>query len=254
MTAAVAEPRPAATIVVLRDQPGGVEVLLVQRHTKSPFMPGATVFPGGKVDPADREPGDDDQTAARRAAIRELAEEAGIVVEPTAEIACFAHWVTPAFESRRFDTLFFAVVAPADQVAQADRSETTDALWLTFDEALDGGRPDVFLPPPTRHTLERLRALGGDAATLVRKLTAEGVGPRIEPHVVIDGPGLRCIALPWDREAPGADAYVNRHGADLRAMTAVAALPVENVPGVDRYDLREGRFCRQNDPPLCSDV
>ncbi len=239
-------PRPAATIVVLRDGPAGVEVLLVQRHTKSPFMPGATVFPGGKVDAADRHPGDDDQAAARRAAIRELAEEAAIVLDPAAEIACFAHWVTPAFEPRRFDTLFFAAVAPAGQEPQSDRAETTDALWLTFDAALDGRRPDVFLPPPTRHTLERLRALGGDAQTLVRKLAAEGVGPRIEPYVMVDGPGVRSIALPWDREAPGAVDFLDHHRQALRAMTGVAVLHDEGVPVVDRYDLRDGQFLRQN--------
>jgi 8-oxo-dGTP pyrophosphatase MutT (NUDIX family) len=46
--------RDAATVLLLRDRAGGgIEVLLVRRHSKSSFMAGAYVFPGGKLDPAD---------------------------------------------------------------------------------------------------------------------------------------------------------------------------------------------------------
>ncbi len=55
-----ATPRPeappihqAATVVLLRDSADGMQVLLVRRHSQSSFMPNATVFPGGKVDPED---------------------------------------------------------------------------------------------------------------------------------------------------------------------------------------------------------
>ena len=46
-------PRPAATVVVLRDAPAGLEVFLVRRHGASDVLGGAHVFPGGKVDAAD---------------------------------------------------------------------------------------------------------------------------------------------------------------------------------------------------------
>jgi glyoxylase-like metal-dependent hydrolase (beta-lactamase superfamily II)/8-oxo-dGTP pyrophosphatase MutT (NUDIX family) len=49
-------PRPAATLVVLRDAPGGAKVLLTVRPTHLRFMGGATVFPGGAVAPPDRDP------------------------------------------------------------------------------------------------------------------------------------------------------------------------------------------------------
>ena len=46
-------PRPAATVIVLRPSPAGIEVFCVLRHQKSTFLGGAVVFPGGKVDAAD---------------------------------------------------------------------------------------------------------------------------------------------------------------------------------------------------------
>ena len=94
----VANPRPAATVVVLRDGPGGPEVFMVRRHEGTAFMGGAHVFPGGRVDAAD---GDADPTwcdgvehavgqlcslapaealAYHVAAARELFEEAGVLL------------------------------------------------------------------------------------------------------------------------------------------------------------------------------
>ena len=93
-----ANPRPAATVVVLRDGPGGPEVFMVRRHADTAFMGGAHVFPGGRVDAADA--GADESWcdgiahAARQldglpsyeavayhvAAVRELFEEAGVLL------------------------------------------------------------------------------------------------------------------------------------------------------------------------------
>ena len=94
--------RPAATIVLLRDAEGGVEVLLMRRNRRAGFVPGAWVFPGGRVDGSDATPaairGLDGLTveeASRRldlldadppaiayylAAVREAFEETGILV------------------------------------------------------------------------------------------------------------------------------------------------------------------------------
>src|SRR5690606_35938064 len=46
-------PRPAATVMLLRDRADGMEVLLLQRAASTPFVPGAHVFPGGAVDDGD---------------------------------------------------------------------------------------------------------------------------------------------------------------------------------------------------------
>ena len=51
-----ATPRPAATVVLLRPGPAGPEVLLTQRPTTMAFAADMHVFPGGAVDPGDRDP------------------------------------------------------------------------------------------------------------------------------------------------------------------------------------------------------
>lgn len=94
MTAAV--PRDAATVVVVRDANGRLEVLLLQRAERGDHNSGAWVFPGGLLDPGDREavpdgPFDDAQASARLgvergglafylAALRECFEESGILL------------------------------------------------------------------------------------------------------------------------------------------------------------------------------
>jgi 8-oxo-dGTP pyrophosphatase MutT (NUDIX family) len=90
-TKPVATPLPAATILLLRDSPGGVEVFMVKRHHQIDFVAGALVFPGGRVDKGDNEAslrdhadGGDDWTDVMRAmgaaAIREAFEESGILL------------------------------------------------------------------------------------------------------------------------------------------------------------------------------
>src|SRR3954451_23063129 len=84
-----AVPRPAATVLLLRDSAHGIEVLMTRRSPTASFAPGAYVFPGGGIDAADA---DAHALAARRptqtgehltqaiAAIRESFEELGILL------------------------------------------------------------------------------------------------------------------------------------------------------------------------------
>src|ERR1700745_4217307 len=100
------EPRPAATVIVLRGGAGELELLLVQRTPKARFMGGAWVFPGGAVDA-----GEDHRTAA----VRELREEAGLEIADPGLLVQLSRWVTPAQVTIRFDALFFLVPAPPGQ-------------------------------------------------------------------------------------------------------------------------------------------
>jgi 8-oxo-dGTP pyrophosphatase MutT (NUDIX family) len=80
-------PRPAATILLLRDGPAGIEVFMAVRHQGSSFMPGILVFPGGAVDPDDAAPGLlessgplPDDAVSRVAGVREVFEEAAFLL------------------------------------------------------------------------------------------------------------------------------------------------------------------------------
>jgi 8-oxo-dGTP pyrophosphatase MutT (NUDIX family) len=49
----------------------------------------------------------------------------------------YAHWITPTFAPRRFDTWFFAAEAPEDQVALHDGEESVDSVWICPQQAID---------------------------------------------------------------------------------------------------------------------
>jgi glyoxylase-like metal-dependent hydrolase (beta-lactamase superfamily II)/8-oxo-dGTP pyrophosphatase MutT (NUDIX family) len=85
------KPRPAATILLLRDGDQGLEVLMTRRSMQASFAPGAYVFPGGALDPADqgeqatrlsrsRESQSHEQRSFTIAAIREAFEELGVLL------------------------------------------------------------------------------------------------------------------------------------------------------------------------------
>jgi 8-oxo-dGTP pyrophosphatase MutT (NUDIX family) len=103
------------------------------------------------------------------------------------ELACdllvpFAHWLTPDGMPKRFDTWFFLVDAPADQIARHDGHETVDSVWTTVDDALrarQAGERSIVFP-----TLSNLRKLGrspsvADAMTAARSKQIVTVLPRV---------------------------------------------------------------------------
>jgi len=166
-----ATPRPAATVVVLREgEP--FEFLLLRRNDKVAFMAGSYVFPGGRVDPADHpEPGavlpppafadlsGAEEAAYRRAAVREVMEEANLTLE-TADLAPLAHWVTPEVEIRRYDTRFFLARMPDGQQPRHDEGEMTALAWMSPAAAIAKfERREMLLPPPTWTTIRQLEKL-----------------------------------------------------------------------------------------------
>jgi 8-oxo-dGTP pyrophosphatase MutT (NUDIX family) len=148
--------RDAATVILVRDRPD-LHVFVLRRNPELVFAPGATVFPGGAVDPVDApvaaELGVDE---FRAAAARECLEECGIPIDAR-DLIEFARWITPEGAPRRYDTRFFVARAPDDHEGEHDGSELVASAWMRPAEVLrafaDG---DIDLILPTQRSLEVL--------------------------------------------------------------------------------------------------
>ena len=209
---------PAATVVLLRPGLSGLQALLTQRPATMAFASDMYVFPGGRVDAADADAGlaarsvrtaeeasvalggDLDPTvatAAHIAAIRELFEEAGVLLAdvggaaPDIDLAAartamlrgetdlpalatrldlrlrtdllvpLSRWVTPSDFRRRFDARFFAAQLPAGVEPTFEGDEVAGHVWLRPTDALEAmaeGRLAMWLP--TSATLQQLEHVG----------------------------------------------------------------------------------------------
>jgi len=140
-----------------------------------------------------------------------------------------ARWVTPAAESRRFDTRFFLYVAEAALTGAHDDHETTASFWASPADVLQRFVAGTLqLAPPTHRTLEIL-ATAPDARAAVALADAaclDPVCPRLVTHRDARGETLG-LALPGDPEH------------DVREARS---------PGRSRYVLRGDRFLPE-DPP-----
>ena len=146
---------PAATVVVLRDGPEGIESLMLRKNARVAFG-SMWVFPGGRIDDGDHDASGDLITAARNAAAREAAEEAAITLDPEG-LVYFSFWIPPPITPKRFATWFFASRAPDTEVS-IDDSEIVRHEWMTPAEAIarrDAG--EIELIAPTWVTLHTLR-------------------------------------------------------------------------------------------------
>jgi 8-oxo-dGTP pyrophosphatase MutT (NUDIX family) len=180
--------REAASVILLRRATRGFEVFFVRRHRGASFMASAYVFPGGAV-----EPGED----ARQAAVRELHEEANVVLPAEAELAPWSHWITPSIEPKRFSARFFVAELPAGQEPRFDATETVDQAWATPADAI-ARAGELQLPPPQLRTCWELARLANES---IRDVLAAGHARASEPHEILPrllpGAGV-CLVLPWD--------------------------------------------------------
>ena len=109
----------------------------------------------------------------------------------------WSHWITPALMKRRFDTRFLLAVMPADQFCQPDRKETTEGLWISPKEGLEGNLAGkIPLSPPTLVTLHQLLQYPN-----LKRLLAESKhrqwGQTFLPRLVPLAKGA-VIIEPWD--------------------------------------------------------
>jgi 8-oxo-dGTP pyrophosphatase MutT (NUDIX family) len=232
---------PAATLVLWRDAPAGEgrtsEILVVERSAGMAFAAGAIVFPGGRVDAADRmlaeelgRPGD----AAKITAIRETIEETAVVPALGAAdpeigdelqrmllggadfaqllhqlgltldldaVTPFARWM-PAFKQpRKFDTLFFLAPAPpGDWPPHPQPGECEAAEWAGPAELLrriDRGEASAIFP--TKRNLERLAGHRrfDDVLADARAHSMETIIPWVE-----EIEGVRHVRIPDGRGYP----------------------------------------------------
>lgn len=170
---------------------------------------GSWVFPGGKVDAADMrtEPREHVETA-KRTAVREVLEEAGIGLA-VEELRTFSHWTTSTARPKRFATWFFVAAPASDVEVRVDGGEIVDSRWCTAGEALaTRHRGEIVLPPATFVTLTTLGALPRTEglSSFFAHHTVERFNPKIVPvtggEVALyegDG-GYETL----DLEAPGA--------------------------------------------------
>jgi 8-oxo-dGTP pyrophosphatase MutT (NUDIX family) len=240
----------AATILLLREHGGAMEVLMVTRHHQIDFATGALVCPGGKVNAGDRDARvrsrcsgvdglSDHEVALRVAAIREAFEESGVLLarhRATAqmvdamqatelgpryrkrldsdeigiadmleaedlELVCeelvpFAHWITPTFLPKRFDTYFYLAVAPRAQIAVHDGKETVESVWLKPADALaqtKTGQRTMLVA-----TALNVRRLGENAtiAAVLRSARSQLI-VTVLPEL-IQGPNGKLLRIPVD--------------------------------------------------------
>lgn len=214
MTAAA--PRPAATVLMLRDDPGGFSVFMVQRSLESKFMPGAYVFPGGRVDPEDHDDAEawgglDPALAHRRfegqlepgesvahlvAGAREVHEEVGVRLQSLDELHVFAHWITPEIEARRFDTWFLVCRIPEGAQPVHDDYETIASRWVDPKLALERyGDGELVMAPPTFYTIWDL-ARFDTAADVLAEAERRSVPP-VQPRFQQVGEQF-ALLLPGD--------------------------------------------------------
>ncbi len=259
----VVEPRPAATVVLLRAGPEGPEALLTRRPSTMAFGPGLHVFPGGAVDPADSvglAAGDPEAFAA--AAIRELAEEVGIALARDALVP-LSRWVTPPGSPRRYDTRFFVAWLPEGARVVPDPREVADHRWLTPRDALAemaAGRVDLWPPTSTtlqqlapardledvRRHLQPLEAAGPPAVErltpVVARITFAGAGAipgqTVDAYVV--GRSRLVVVDPGDPSDEAAEAVIAlaaRHDARIAAILLTAPVP-DHAAGAESLALR----------------
>jgi len=168
--------RPAATVILWRIGGGGPEVLMGQRGTGAVFMPSKYVFPGGGVEAGDAAPvamvapaclsrlaqlcpeDAPGPAALIGAALREVREETGLALRPSARLRFVFRAITPPGRSRRFDARFF--LAPAADVVgdPEDFSGASDELGHLHWIGLAAAR-SLDLPFITEVVLSEVTAL-----------------------------------------------------------------------------------------------
>jgi 8-oxo-dGTP pyrophosphatase MutT (NUDIX family) len=132
-----------------------------------------------------------DALIAREISLGEVLTGEGLVLRSDLVVAK-AHWLTPVFEPRRFDTWFFAARMPTGQTADGDTTEADHAAWVSPQELLTAyAAGQASMLPPTVVWVEEVRqaSSAGDFVTHASHL------PLVMPEVVQSdlGPAMEVV-------------------------------------------------------------
>ena len=208
-----ATPKDAAAIILLKD-PGDPKVFWVKRSPKLAFMGGFHTFPGGQLDKDDSTievKGSDlsDSSRMRVCAVREMFEEAGVLVARGSErvspeslqskrldlengqksfkeildedqleidaavLTDAGRWVTPPFAPKRFDTWFFLAWLSNGQEPSVHRGELEFGEWVRPSDAVARWkRGEIIMAPPTLFIIRTLAANVGRPDDMAAALVA----------------------------------------------------------------------------------
>ena len=113
----------------------------------------------------------------------------------------WAHWITPEFEPRRYDTRFFVASLPPGQRPRDVGGEADRVAWVRPADALGAAeRGDMGMLPPTAFTLSEISTYD-DVAAVLAAGTARDVRPVLPKLVITDDDEARLL-LPHDEDYP----------------------------------------------------
>lgn len=188
------------------------------------------MFPGGQVDAGDlpAHPAAGDEIAgARRAAVREAVEEAGLLLDPDS-LVVLSFWLPPPEAPRRFATWFFLAPVPTSAEVVVDQREIRGHRWLPPGEAMESRqRGEIVLAPPTFTTLWWLDRHPDAAAAL--EAAGSGAPEKYETHAAL-GPDGSLGATLWAGDAGYDDFDLDRPGPRRRLVMDPAGWRVEIHP------------------------
>lgn len=122
---------------------------------------------------------------AHEVSLASVLERRGLAVRSDL-LATWAHWITPEFEPRRYDTRFFVAVMPDGQRTRDVSTEADQVEWLAPSAALGREeRGEIAMLPPTRVTCQDLAATSS-AASALPAAAARRISP-VMPRLVDDG-------------------------------------------------------------------
>lgn len=216
--------RDAATVLILRDGHDGLEVFMLRRNLNSDFVGGAYVFPGGAVDPADREAdldplceGRSDTDASRRLGI----ERGGL-----------AYWVAAIRESFEEAGVLLAYGADGD-IVDLDHADGV-ARWAEHRTAVDTGARRLIEVCRT----ERLRLAVDGMHYFGHWITPEGAPRRYDTRFFLAAAPTRQTPLHDDREVIAnewvrpADALQRVQAGELTMMPPT----ISSLRAIARFD------------------